>query len=121
MFYVGGSFNYANEAMELLHNLNHDWPSDISPILRGGMFMNNQGKRDTFKETDIRVEHFNKNIKSHAHGANLNFPSDTDNIADDIAELEQLDRELMLDNERPKLSILEQLRELDNMIQDVDY
>jgi hypothetical protein len=42
MFYAGGSFNYANESMELLHNLNHDWPPDISPILRGGMLINNQ-------------------------------------------------------------------------------
>lgn len=42
MFYAGGSFNYANESMELLHNLNHDWPSDISPILRGGMLINNK-------------------------------------------------------------------------------
>ncbi|KAJ7667161.1 hypothetical protein B0H17DRAFT_1162454 [Mycena rosella] len=56
-------FNYANELIELLHNLNHDWRSDISPILRNG-------KATTFKETDIRVEQFNKTIKSHAHGAN---------------------------------------------------
>ncbi|KAJ7679456.1 hypothetical protein DFH06DRAFT_1078921 [Mycena polygramma] len=37
MYYAGGGYNYANELMELLHNLNHDWPADISPILRGGM------------------------------------------------------------------------------------
>ncbi|KAJ7794566.1 hypothetical protein B0H14DRAFT_3556705 [Mycena olivaceomarginata] len=39
--------------------------SNISPILRAGVFKNNQGKPAKFKETDIRVEHFNKDIKSH--------------------------------------------------------
>jgi hypothetical protein len=68
IFYAGGSFNYANELMELLHNLIHDWPPETARILRAGMFMNNQGKRTTFKETDIRVEQYNKSIKSHAHG-----------------------------------------------------
>ncbi|KAJ6465270.1 hypothetical protein C8R45DRAFT_1173671 [Mycena sanguinolenta] len=70
MYYAGGGYNYANERMELLPNLNHDWPADISPILRGGMIMNNAGGPTSFKETDIRVEQFNKSIKSHAHGVN---------------------------------------------------
>ncbi|KAJ6505903.1 hypothetical protein C8R47DRAFT_967587 [Mycena vitilis] len=70
MYYAGGGYNYANELMELLHNLNHDWPADISPILRGGMLVNNPGRRTTFKEADIRVEQLNKSIKSHAHGVN---------------------------------------------------
>ncbi|KAK7013388.1 hypothetical protein R3P38DRAFT_2546058 [Favolaschia claudopus] len=72
MYYAGGGYNYANELMELLHNLNHDWPADISPILRSGilMLMNNAGKASSFKETDIRVEQFNGSIKSHAHGVN---------------------------------------------------
>jgi hypothetical protein len=70
MYYAGGGYNYANELMELLHNLNHDWPADISPILRGGMLINNAGRATSFKETDIRVEQFNKSIKSHAHGVN---------------------------------------------------
>jgi polysaccharide deacetylase 2 family uncharacterized protein YibQ len=41
-----------------------------------------------------------------------------DTVEDDLAdlyELEQLDRELVLDNDRPTLSILEQLQELDNL------
>ncbi|KAJ6545288.1 hypothetical protein B0H19DRAFT_955252 [Mycena capillaripes] len=70
MYYAGGGYNYANELMELLHNLNHDWPADISPVLRGGMLVNNQGHATSFKETDIRVEQFNGSIKSHAHGVN---------------------------------------------------
>ncbi|KAJ7854783.1 hypothetical protein B0H13DRAFT_2254728 [Mycena leptocephala] len=192
MFYAGGGFNYANESMELLHNLNHDWPADISPILRGGMLMNTQGKPAKFKETDIRVEQFNKDIKSHAHGA-MRGRELTEQIFEDLGvndedqhhahvrqrkdvallldhlctskifdfsqdkssnhtvidlyriglhrlagpdgghakhlrrhdaveELEKLDRELTLDNERPKLTLLEQLERLDDMIRwDVDY
>ncbi|KAJ7822962.1 hypothetical protein B0H14DRAFT_2177599, partial [Mycena olivaceomarginata] len=34
------------------------------------MLMNNAGRAKSFKETDIRVEQFNKSIKSHAHGVN---------------------------------------------------
>jgi hypothetical protein len=40
MFYAGGGYNYANEGMELLHNLEHDWPVDIRHVLHGGMLMN---------------------------------------------------------------------------------
>ncbi|KAJ7689930.1 hypothetical protein B0H17DRAFT_1134645 [Mycena rosella] len=70
MYYAGGGYNYASELMKLLHNLNHDWPSDISPVLCGGMLINDVGGPTTFKETDIRIEQFNKSIKSHAHGVN---------------------------------------------------
>ncbi|KAJ7319279.1 hypothetical protein DFH08DRAFT_1034962, partial [Mycena albidolilacea] len=69
MYYAGGRYNYAKKLMELLRNLNHDWPVDISPLIRGGMLMND-GRATSFKETDIRVEQFNKSIKSHAHGVN---------------------------------------------------
>ncbi|KAJ7245498.1 hypothetical protein C8J57DRAFT_1438306 [Mycena rebaudengoi] len=96
MFYAGGSFNYANESMELLHNLNHDWPSDISLILRGGMFMNNQGKPVTFKETDIRVEHFNKTVKSHAHGANAR-PGLLEKITPAIGHIQELTEQIFED------------------------
>ncbi|KAJ7816520.1 hypothetical protein B0H14DRAFT_3148604 [Mycena olivaceomarginata] len=60
MFYAGGSYNYANESMELLHNLEHDWPEETALVLRAGMLMNNKGTAAKFKETDIRVEQFNK-------------------------------------------------------------
>jgi hypothetical protein len=70
MYYAGGGYNYAKKLMELLHNLNHDWPVDISPLIRSGMLMNNAGRATSFKETDIQVEQFNKSIKSHAHGVN---------------------------------------------------
>ncbi|KAJ7769808.1 hypothetical protein B0H16DRAFT_1776625, partial [Mycena metata] len=96
MFYAGGSFNYANESMELLHNLNHDWPADISPILRGGMLMNNQGGPAKFKETDIRVEQFNGSIKSHVHGANAR-PGLLEKITPAIGHIQQLTEQIFED------------------------
>jgi hypothetical protein len=96
MFYAGGSFNYANESMELLHNLIHDWPADISPILRAGMFMNNQGKPAKFKETDIRVEHFNKDIKSHTSGVNAQ-PRLLEKITPAIGHIQELTEKMFQD------------------------
>ncbi|KAK6984254.1 hypothetical protein R3P38DRAFT_2806622 [Favolaschia claudopus] len=89
IFYAGGSYNYANELMELLHNLIHDWPPETAQIRRAGMFMNNQGKRRTFKETDIRVEQFNKSIKSHAHGSNAR-PGLLERITPAIGHIQEL-------------------------------
>ncbi|KAJ7689904.1 hypothetical protein B0H17DRAFT_1160054 [Mycena rosella] len=89
MFYAGGSFNYANELMELLHNLNHDWPPDISPILRGG-------KAAKFKETDIRVEQFNKTLKSHAHGVNAR-PGLLEKITPAIGHVQELTEKVFED------------------------
>ncbi|KAK6964724.1 hypothetical protein R3P38DRAFT_2591652 [Favolaschia claudopus] len=89
MFYAGGSYNYSNELMELLHNLIHDWPPETAHVLRGGMIMNNQGKRNTFKETDIRVEQFNKSIKSHAHGSNAR-PGLLEKITPAIGHIQEL-------------------------------
>ncbi|KAK7015297.1 hypothetical protein R3P38DRAFT_3321629 [Favolaschia claudopus] len=86
---VERSYNYANELMELLHNLIHDWPPETAQILRAGMFMNNQGKRRTFKETDIRVEQFNKSIKSHAHGSNAR-PGLLERITPAIGHIQEL-------------------------------
>ncbi|KAJ7741731.1 hypothetical protein B0H16DRAFT_1323624, partial [Mycena metata] len=96
MFYAGGGFNYANESMELLHNLNHDWPPDISPILRGGMLMNNQGGPRKYKETDIRVEQFNNTIKSHAHGANAR-PGLLEKITPAIGHIQHLTDQILED------------------------
>ncbi|KAJ6631799.1 hypothetical protein B0H10DRAFT_1770811, partial [Mycena sp. CBHHK59/15] len=96
MFYAGGSFNYANESMELLDNLYHDWPADISPILCGVMPMNNQGKPAKFKETDIRVEQFNGTIKSHAHGANAR-PGLLEKITPAIAHIQELTEQIFDD------------------------
>ncbi|KAF8964882.1 hypothetical protein BDZ97DRAFT_1806411 [Flammula alnicola] len=70
MFYAGGSFNYANEFMELLHNMEHDWPSDSAQVAFNGMLVNSTGKPGNFKEADIRCEHLNDDIKAHAHGVN---------------------------------------------------
>ncbi|KAJ6626326.1 hypothetical protein B0H10DRAFT_1941890 [Mycena sp. CBHHK59/15] len=96
MFYAGGSYNYANESMELLHNLNHDWPSEILPILRGGMLMNNQGKHAKFKETDICVEQFNSTIQSNAHSANAR-PGLLEKITPAIGHIQELTEQLFED------------------------
>lgn len=96
MFYAGGSYNYANESMELLHNLIHDWPADISPILRGGMLVNNQGQPAKHKETDIRVEQFNKIIKSHTHGANAR-PGLLEKITPAIGHIQELTEQIYED------------------------
>ncbi|KAJ6578556.1 hypothetical protein B0H19DRAFT_1208163 [Mycena capillaripes] len=93
IFYAGGSFNYANESMELLHNLIHDWPPETAEILRAGMLMNNQGKSNTFKEADIRVEQFNKSIKSHAQGANAQ-PGLLEKITPAIGHIQKLTEKL---------------------------
>lgn len=98
MFYAGGGYNYANEAMELLHNLNHDWPDEISPVLRGSMLINNQGKSAKFKETDIRVEQYNKTIKSHAHGANVR-PGLLEKITPAIGHIQVLTEQIFDDLE----------------------
>ncbi|KAK7025885.1 hypothetical protein R3P38DRAFT_3316432 [Favolaschia claudopus] len=76
IFYAGGSYNYANKLMELLHNLTHDWPPETAEVLRAGMFMNTQGKRTTFKDTDFRVEQFNS--KGHCHSVNVRPVFDED-------------------------------------------
>lgn len=71
MFYVGGSYNYANECMEVLHNIVHDWPKDYASVAFNGMLVNPRGKPDGFKPTDINVEHLNDHIKERAHGPNI--------------------------------------------------
>ncbi|KAJ7342794.1 hypothetical protein DFH08DRAFT_938169 [Mycena albidolilacea] len=96
MFYTGGSYNYANEGMELLHNLVHDWPSEISNILCAGMFINTQGKPSTFKETDIRVEHFNKVVKSHTDGVNA-APGALEKIVPVIGHIQELHEQVFED------------------------
>lgn len=70
MFYAGGSSNYANELMELLHNLEHDWPKDFAQIQLAGMLVNTSGEEDGFLEADLDVEHLNGDIKERAHGPN---------------------------------------------------
>ncbi|KZT65123.1 hypothetical protein DAEQUDRAFT_807422 [Daedalea quercina L-15889] len=70
MFYAGRSYNYANECMELLHNVIHDWPKDTAKVLLAGMLVNTTGEQDGFLEADLDVEHLNLRIKSRAHGTN---------------------------------------------------
>ncbi|KAJ8087328.1 hypothetical protein PM082_006158 [Marasmius tenuissimus] len=70
MFYTGGGFNYAQETMEILHNVTHDWPKDSASVLLAGMLCNTQGNSDSFKECDLLNEHCNKTIKDHIDGAN---------------------------------------------------
>ena len=70
MFYTAGSYNYANECMELLHNVCHDWPKDYAQVAFNGMLVNPSGRADGWNETDLRVEHLNDDIKERAHGSN---------------------------------------------------
>jgi hypothetical protein len=96
MFYAGGGYNYANECMELLHNLIHDWPKDTATILRNGMLVNTTGDPRKFKETDIRVEQFNKTIKSHTSGANAR-PGVLEKITPALGHVQGLTEQLFLD------------------------
>lgn len=68
MFYGGSSYNYANESLELLHNLRHDWPEDTAEVLLAGMLVNTTGRSDGFVEGDMAMEHANKLIKGRAEG-----------------------------------------------------
>ncbi|KAF8989646.1 hypothetical protein BDQ17DRAFT_1474907 [Cyathus striatus] len=71
MFYAAGCYNYANECMETLHNIIHDWPMPYADIAFKGMFFNPKGCKEDFKPTDIHVEHLNDHIKEPAHGTNV--------------------------------------------------
>ncbi|KAF8997527.1 hypothetical protein BDQ17DRAFT_1309756 [Cyathus striatus] len=71
MFYAAGCYNYANECMETLHNIIHDWPMPYADVAFKGIFFNPQGHNEDFKPTDIHVEHLNDRIKEHAHGTNV--------------------------------------------------
>ncbi|KAL0577988.1 hypothetical protein V5O48_003991, partial [Marasmius crinis-equi] len=70
MFYAGEGYNYAQETMELLHNLQHDWPDSSANVLLPSMLCNRQGRSDSFLEGDLVNEHYNDRIKEHAHGTN---------------------------------------------------
>ncbi|KAJ7642940.1 hypothetical protein B0H17DRAFT_1130126 [Mycena rosella] len=197
MSYAGGSYNYANKSMELLHNLNHDWPSDISLILRGGLVYwkritptighiqelteqifedlgvsdedQHHAKVKQHKEVTLlldhlckskifdfthdkltnhtmvdlyrtglhrlagsdgghakhlrrhvlrsRTRHFNEmppeNVVASQGQLDVLISEEHLEYQADIQELEGLDHELALDNERPKFTLLEQLQDLD--------
>ncbi|KAJ2930942.1 hypothetical protein H1R20_g6161, partial [Candolleomyces eurysporus] len=70
IFYAAKSYNYANETMELLHNLEHDWPKPMASVNANAMLVNPRGRQGDWKPTDIRVEHLNDRVKEHAHGSN---------------------------------------------------
>jgi len=71
MFYAGRSYNYANECMELSHNLLHDWPPDSAKALLAGMLVNNSGRKDGFVEADLNCEHLNRRIQALTRGPNV--------------------------------------------------
>lgn len=71
IFYAGGSYNYAAEVGDLLHNIEHDWPKESVPVLVGGLVMNTSGRPDGFKDVDLGGEHYNGDIKEQAHGTNM--------------------------------------------------
>jgi hypothetical protein len=56
MFYAGGGYNYSNELMELLHNVEHDWPCQAAQTIFNGMLVNSMSKPGGWTETDICVE-----------------------------------------------------------------
>ena len=96
MFYSAGSYNYANECMELLHNVIHDWPKDYGMVAFNGMLVNPSGSPNGFKESDIRVEHLNDNIKERAHGANAT-PEVLEKVTPAIGHVKQLTDQLFED------------------------
>jgi hypothetical protein len=71
MFYAGGSYNYAHECMELLHNYHHDWPWDMANVLLSGMLVNNTGEEGGFLECDLDVEHLNERVKDRVDELNV--------------------------------------------------
>lgn len=70
MFYGEESYNYTNKDMELLHNLEHNWPHNTAKVVLSGMLVNTTGWLDGFMEANLDLEHLNKNIKGQAHESN---------------------------------------------------
>ncbi len=93
MFYAGGSYNYSNEDMELLHNLLDEWPDDSAGVILAGMLVNTTGRDDVFKEGDLEVEHLNKSIKGRAHGANAS-PALLEKVTPALGQVQQLTQEI---------------------------
>ncbi|KAG8938531.1 hypothetical protein FRC04_008352 [Tulasnella sp. 424] len=71
MFHAGGSYNYAAEVGEFLHNVVHDWPKESVQTLVGGLLVNTTGRSDGFKETDLNGEHYNRRLKQRTKGSNM--------------------------------------------------
>jgi hypothetical protein len=96
MFYAGGSYNYSNELMELLHNTLHDWPRKAVQTIFNGMLVNSTGKPDGFTETDIRVERLNDAIKENTHGTNAT-PAYLEKITPAIGHVQHLTEHMYQD------------------------
>ncbi|KAI0085007.1 hypothetical protein BDY19DRAFT_987286 [Irpex rosettiformis] len=82
MYYAGGSYNYAHEIMELLHNSVHDWPSNTAEVLFTSMLVNTT-------KGNLDVEHLNNAIKACAHDSNAS-PKLLEKITPAIDEVRQL-------------------------------
>ncbi|KAF7302967.1 hypothetical protein MKEN_01259400 [Mycena kentingensis (nom. inval.)] len=93
MFYAGGSFNYANESMELLHNMIHDWPADSARVLLASMLACSGKPGAVFLEMDMRVEHHNDRIKEHVKGPNAS-PAYLERITPALGPAHELTDEL---------------------------
>jgi hypothetical protein len=89
MFYGGGSYNYSNELMELLHNVEHDWPRESANVVFDGMLVNTTGEVAGFTEGDICVEQLNDRIKEQAHGVNAS-PEYLERVVPAIGVIQQL-------------------------------
>ncbi|KAJ8080878.1 hypothetical protein PM082_017713 [Marasmius tenuissimus] len=96
MFYAGGGYNYAQETMELLHNLEHDWPSDSVQILLSRMLCNGHGRSNSFLEGDLVNEHYNDRIKERAHRTNAS-PATLSHHSPTAGHLQELSNNLFED------------------------
>ncbi|KAI0038309.1 hypothetical protein FA95DRAFT_1551310 [Auriscalpium vulgare] len=63
-FAGGGNHKYANEVLELLQSLHHEWPKELSTFVRERAWLvNMKGHRDSFLPVDMAQEHNVKDVK----------------------------------------------------------
>jgi hypothetical protein len=96
MFYGGGSYNYSNELMELLHNVEHDWPRESANVVFDSMIVNTTGEEVSCTEGDLRVEQLNDAIKEQAHGVNAT-PEYLEKITPAIGVIQHLTKHIYED------------------------
>ncbi|KAJ3567632.1 hypothetical protein NP233_g6233 [Leucocoprinus birnbaumii] len=120
MFYSAGSYNYANESMELLHNVIHDWPTSYASVAVGGMFVTTSGRAGGFKPTDLHVEHLNDRIKERAHGSNAT-PRILEKVTPAMGHIQKLTDQLFYDlgveQQNQKHSHVEQHKDVEILVQ----
>ncbi|KZV63277.1 hypothetical protein PENSPDRAFT_590184 [Peniophora sp. CONT] len=70
-----GRTKYAQEALFLIHNVEHVWPAELRDLVFDNWLVNTTGKTDAFLEVDLLQEHLNYWIKNYyaAHGSNASW------------------------------------------------